>query len=63
MATASRAVAGRIAFSGLPRRERVRHVAGVGARYLTLTQDVTRVMNRIKAAYRGRGIACASQKV
>ncbi len=31
--------------------------------YLTLTQDVTRVMNRIKAIYRGRGIACASEKV
>jgi hypothetical protein len=31
--------------------------------YLTLTQDVTRVMNRIKAVYRGRGIPCASQKL
>jgi hypothetical protein len=31
--------------------------------YLTLTQDLTRVMNRIKAVYRGRGIPCASQKV
>jgi transposase len=31
--------------------------------YLTLTQDATRVMNRIKAVYRGRGIACAGQKV
>ena len=31
--------------------------------YLTLTQDATRLMNRIKAVYRGRGIPCASQKV
>ncbi len=31
--------------------------------YLTLTQDATRVMNRIKAVYRGRGIACRGQKV
>jgi transposase len=31
--------------------------------YLTLTQDLTRVMNRIKAVYRGRGIPCATQKV
>jgi transposase len=31
--------------------------------YLTLTQDATRVMSRIKAVYRGRGIACAGQKV
>jgi len=31
--------------------------------YLTLTEDVTRVMNRIKAVYRSRGIACTGQKV
>jgi transposase len=31
--------------------------------YLTLTEDTTRVMNRIKAIYRGRGIACASAKI
>jgi transposase len=31
--------------------------------YMTLTQDVTRVMNRIKAVYRSRGISCASQKI
>ncbi len=31
--------------------------------YLTLTEDTTRVMNRIKAVYRGRGIACASAKM
>jgi hypothetical protein len=31
--------------------------------YLVLTQDTTRLMNRIKALYRGRGIDCAGQKV
>lgn len=31
--------------------------------YLALVQDSTRVMNRIKALYRGRGIACAGQQV
>jgi transposase len=42
---------------------------GVGAlrevarSYLALTKDTTRVMNRIKAVYHGRGIACAGQKV
>ena len=42
---------------------------GVGAlremarSYLTLTRDTTRVMNRIKAVYQGRGIACRGQKV
>ena len=42
---------------------------GVGAlremarSYLALTQDTTRVMNRIKAVYHGRGIVCAGQKV
>jgi len=31
--------------------------------YLTLTQDASRVMSRIKAVYRGLGIACAGEKV
>jgi transposase len=31
--------------------------------YLTLTEDTTRVMNRIQAVYRGRGIACGSSKI
>jgi transposase len=35
----------------------------VARSYLALTQDTTRVMNRIKAVYRGRGIACPGQKV
>lgn len=42
---------------------------GVGAlrelarSYLTLTKDITRVMNRLKAVYHGRAIACPGQKV
>ena len=31
--------------------------------YLTLTRDLTRVMARIKAIYRGWGISCAGQQV
>jgi transposase len=31
--------------------------------YMTLTHDSTRVMNRIKAVYHGRGIPCPGQKV
>lgn len=31
--------------------------------YLTLTEDTTRVMNRIHAVFRGRGIACATAKI
>ena len=31
--------------------------------YMTLTQDVTRVMNRVKAIYRSWAIPCAGQRV
>jgi transposase len=31
--------------------------------YLALVDDLTRVMNRLKALYRGRGIACGGQRV
>ena len=31
--------------------------------YLTLVHDGTRVMNRLKAIYRGQGIGCAGQRV
>jgi transposase len=41
----------------------VRALQEAARSYLALTQDATRVMNRIKAVYRGRGIACAGQKV
>src|SRR4029434_2585182 len=35
----------------------------VGRRYLTLTKDSTRVMNRIKSVYRSWGIPCAGTSV
>src|ERR1039458_7520933 len=35
----------------------------LGRSYLTLTQDVTRVMNRIKALYRSWAIPCAGATV
>jgi hypothetical protein len=41
----------------------VRALQEAARSYLTLTQDATRVMNRIKVVYRGRGIACTGQKV
>ena len=31
--------------------------------YLTITRDLMRVMNRLKAIYRGWGIACAGQQL
>jgi hypothetical protein len=31
--------------------------------YLTISKDVTRVMNRVKALYRSWGIACAGKQV
>src|ERR1700675_492516 len=31
--------------------------------YITMTRDLTRVMSRLKAIYRGWGIACAGQQV
>jgi transposase len=41
----------------------VRALQEAARSYLSLTQDTTRVMSRIKAVYRGRGIACAGEKV
>lgn len=41
----------------------VRMLREMARSYLALTEDTTRVMNRIKAVYRGRGIACSGQKV
>ncbi len=44
--------------AGLPPGEHgMRTLKELGRSYLTLTQDVTRVMNRIKALYRSRAIA------
>lgn len=41
----------------------VRALQEAARSYLSLTQDATRVMSRIKAVYRGRGISCTGQKV
>jgi transposase len=41
----------------------VRTLKELGRSYLTLTQDVSRVMSRIKAVYRGWGIPCAGTTV
>lgn len=35
----------------------------VGRSYVTVTQDLTRVMNRLKAVYRSWAIPCAGQEV
>jgi hypothetical protein len=41
----------------------IRTLKELARSYLTLTRDLTRVMNRLKAIYRGWGIACAGQQV
>jgi transposase len=41
----------------------VRTLRELARSYLNLTQDVTRVMNRIKGVYRSQAIACASKRV
>src|ERR1700689_4498058 len=41
----------------------VRTVRELARSYLALNRDVTRVMNRLKAIYRGWAIACAGQRV
>src|SRR5215471_4755509 len=41
----------------------VRTLKELGRSYLTITQDVTRVMNRIKALYRSWAIPCAGATV
>ena len=41
----------------------VRTLKELGRSYMTLTQDVTRVMNRIKALYRSWAIPCAGTTV
>ena len=41
----------------------VRTLRELGRSYLTLTKDLTRVMNRLKALYRSWAIPCAGQKV
>jgi transposase len=41
----------------------IRALKELARSYLSLTRDLTRVMNRLKAIYRGWGIACAGQQV
>src|ERR1700730_11407350 len=41
----------------------IRALRELGRSYLTITQDVTRVMNRIKALYRSWGIPCRGTNV
>lgn len=41
----------------------VRTLRELARSYMTLTQDVTRVMNRIKGVYRSQAIACAGKRV
>src|SRR6201987_465739 len=41
----------------------IRTLKELGRSYLTLTQDTTRVMNRIKSVYRSWAVACAGTSV
>ena len=41
----------------------IRTLKELARSYLAITRDLTRVMNRLKAIYRGWGIACAGQQV
>jgi len=41
----------------------IRTLKELARSYLTITRDLTRVMNRLKAIYRGWGIACGGQQV
>jgi len=44
-------------------KQGIRTLRELGRSYLTLTQDTTRVMNRIKSVYRSWAIACAGTSV
>jgi transposase len=41
----------------------IRALKELARSYITITRDLTRVMSRLKAIYRGWGIACAGQQV
>jgi transposase len=41
----------------------IRRLKELGRSYVTITKDVTRVMNRIKALYRSWGIACSGSSI
>src|SRR5439155_17538693 len=62
-AQAGRVAAHRNAATGLPRRKWTPDAARVGRSYQTISKDLTRVMNRLKAVYRGWGIPCAGTQV
>jgi hypothetical protein len=44
-------------------KHRTRALKKLGRSYLTITKDVTRVMNRIKSVYRSWAIPCAGTSV
>ncbi len=46
-----------------PEEHGIRALKELGRSYLTITKDVTRVMNRIKALYRSWGIPCSGTSV
>src|SRR5207245_8761486 len=62
-AQAGRVVAQRDAATGLPRENGLRTLRELGCSYQTISKDLTRVMNRLKALYRGWGIPCAGTQV
>jgi hypothetical protein len=41
----------------------IRTLKELGCSYMTLTEDVTRVMNRIKSGYRGQAMRCAGPRL
>jgi len=58
-----RVIARRNAIAGLSRRaERTRSPATARS-YTMLTEDTTRVMNRLKAVFRGQAVSCAGKKL
>src|SRR5256885_219701 len=46
-----------------PGENGLRRLRELGRSYQTISKDLTRVMNRLKALYRGWGIACAGTQV
>ena len=50
-------------FRRLARKAGVRTLKELARSYLTITKDLTPVMNRIKGLYRSWAIPCAGQKV
>ena len=63
MPEAERAAASGASHTGLPRHSGIRTLRELCHIYLTVTKDLTRVMNRTKALYRSWAIPCAVEKV